>query len=211
MCSRSLTAITRKHTHTFTHSCVLVCAHTHTDRYERCAATPLNALKYTNHRRVDGDAREGDIDVDGAATEFEKVEAATQMRTQTFGNHGAVGLVITKNKDNNGNDQPYISVANALAEGYAFGAGMRVGDTIISVDSKDVKDTNTKEVSAMLMGEAGSKVVLEYTRPGLDQVQVSSPFRHTWVGRLRHHHASPTWGLFSFFDTARKDKNGKVC
>ena len=126
-------------------------------------------------------------------TEFENVEAAKVMRTQTIGNYGGVGLVITKNKDSKGKDQPYISVANAF-EGYAFDAGMRVGDTLISVDGKDVKDTNTNEVSVMLKGEPGSKVVLEYKRPGLDQVQASSPSRHACVGTLRHHHASPARG-----------------
>ena len=104
-------------------------------------------------------------------TEFENVEAAKVMRTQTIGNYGGVGLVITKNKDTKGNDQPYISVVNSF-EGYAFDAGMRVGDTLISVDGKDVKDTSTNDVSLMLKGEPGSKVALKYKRPGLDQVQV---------------------------------------
>jgi C-terminal processing protease CtpA/Prc len=104
-------------------------------------------------------------------TEFENVEAAKVMRTQTIGNYGGVGLVITKNKDTKGNDQAYISVVNAF-EGYAFDAGMRVGDTLISVDGKDVKDTSTNDVSLMLKGEPGSKVALKYKRPGLDQVQV---------------------------------------
>lgn len=104
-------------------------------------------------------------------TEFENVEAAKVMRTQTIGNYGGVGLVITKNKDTKGNDLPYISVVNAF-EGYAFDAGMRVGDTLIAVDGKDVKDTSTNDVSLMLKGEPGSKVALKYKRPGLDQIQV---------------------------------------
>ena len=105
-------------------------------------------------------------------TEFENVEAAKIMRTQTIGNYGGVGLVITKNKDSAGKDAPYISVVNAF-EGYAFDAGMRVGDTVISVDGKDVKDVDTTEVSQLLKGEPGSKVVIKYKRPGLGEVQVS--------------------------------------
>lgn len=66
-------------------------------------------------------------------TEFENIEAAKIMRTQTIGNYGGVGLVISKNKDKNNKDAPYITVANAF-EGYAYDAGMRVGDTLISVD-----------------------------------------------------------------------------
>jgi C-terminal processing protease CtpA/Prc len=188
-------------------------------------------LRYINHRRVDEDTREGDIDVggngvarrnvenDGAATEFEDMEAAQQvqrlqantvMEAASKCNYVGVGLVITKNMDNNGNEQPYIIVADAF-EGYALDTGMRVGDTLISVNGKDVRDAKVEEVGAMLIGEPGSKVVLEYTRPGLDQVQVSSLSRHARVGRLRHHHASPAGGCYTFFDTARKHTNGKIC
>jgi len=103
-------------------------------------------------------------------TEFENIEAAKVMRTQTIGNYGGVGLVIAKNKDKKGGDAPYITVANAF-EGYAYDAGMRVGDTLISVDGKDVKDTKTDEVSVMLKGEPGSKVKITYKRPGLDGEQ----------------------------------------
>lgn len=56
-------------------------------------------------------------------TEYENVEAAKVMRTQTIGNYGGVGLVITKNRDPKGVAQPYITVANAF-EGYAFDAGI---------------------------------------------------------------------------------------
>jgi C-terminal processing protease CtpA/Prc len=47
-------------------------------------------------------------------TEFENIEAAKVMRTQTIGNYGGVGLVISKNKDEQGKDKPYITIANAF-------------------------------------------------------------------------------------------------
>jgi len=103
-------------------------------------------------------------------TEFENVEAAKVMRTQTIGNYGGVGLVIAKNHDKEFKDAPYITVQNAF-EGYAYDAGMRVGDTLVAVDGKDVKDTSTNDVSLMLKGEPGSKVELKYKRPGMDGVQ----------------------------------------
>jgi len=49
---------------------------------------------------------------------------------------------------------------------------MRVGDTLVAIDDKDVKDISTGDVSAMLKGEPGSKVQLNYKRPGLPDVQV---------------------------------------
>ena len=61
--------------------------------------------------------------------------------------------------------------------GYAFDAGMRVGDTLVSIDGKDVKDTATNDVSALLKGEPGSKVKLGYTRPGLAEVQTCELIR----------------------------------
>lgn len=103
-------------------------------------------------------------------TEFENVEAAKVMRTQTIGNYGGVGLVIAKNHDKEFKDAPYITVQNAF-EGYAYDAGMRVGDTLVAVDGKDVKDTSTNDVSLMLKGEPGSKVELKYKRPGVDGIQ----------------------------------------
>jgi len=49
---------------------------------------------------------------------------------------------------------------------------MRVGDTLVTIDDKDVKDISTGDVSAMLKGEPGSKVQLNFKRPGLPDVQV---------------------------------------
>jgi hypothetical protein len=44
---------------------------------------------------------------------------------------------------------------------------MRVGDTIMAIDGKDIKDTATNDVSALLKGEPGSKLQLKYKRPGI--------------------------------------------
>jgi len=103
-------------------------------------------------------------------TEFENVESAQEMREATVGNYAGVGLVVNRPRDMNGVELPYISVLDA-AEGYAYDNGMRVGDQIVSIDGVSVKDISQPQISKMLRGDAGSKVVLKFSRPGIPGVQ----------------------------------------
>ena len=60
-------------------------------------------------------------------------------------------------------------------EGYAFDAGIRVGDEIIAIDGYSVagdSSANTLEqVRELLVGVPGSKVKVSFKRPGVDGVQ----------------------------------------
>jgi C-terminal processing protease CtpA/Prc len=62
------------------------------------------------------------------------------MRTTTTGNYAGVGLSISKLRDPKDKELPYVYVMNAF-EGYAYDAGVRVGDKILTVDGKDLRDT----------------------------------------------------------------------
>ncbi len=64
-----------------------------------------------------------------------------QIRTVTTGNYAGVGLAIQKLKDPQDKELPYVYVMNAF-EGYAFDAGVRVGDKILTVDGKDLRDAS---------------------------------------------------------------------
>ena len=55
-------------------------------------------------------------------------------------------------------------------EGYAYDAGMRVGDKIVSVNSKTVSDLTVEQVRNELRGEPGSSVEVAFERPGLPEV-----------------------------------------
>ncbi|EKX54929.1 hypothetical protein GUITHDRAFT_99580 [Guillardia theta CCMP2712] len=103
-------------------------------------------------------------------TEFENVQAAQQMKVQTFGNYGGVGLVIAKPKNSKGEELPYINIMGAF-EGYAFDAGLRAGDVLLSVNGKDVKDLPVDKVSELLKGDPGTSVKIRYSRPGIAEVQ----------------------------------------
>ena len=62
-------------------------------------------------------------------------------------------------------------------EGYAYDAGLRVGDELISIDGKSITgdDASTmptlEEVRELLLGIPGTTVELQYIRPGVDGVQ----------------------------------------
>lgn len=62
-------------------------------------------------------------------------------------------------------------------EGYAYDAGLRVGDELISIDGKSITgdDASTmptlEEVRELLLGIPGTTVELKYIRPGVEGVQ----------------------------------------
>jgi len=64
-----------------------------------------------------------------------------------------------------------ISVVAAF-EGYAFDAGMRVGDRIVSVDAFVIKrDTTVDDVRNLLRGDPGTSVAVSFERDGLQGLQ----------------------------------------
>lgn len=103
-------------------------------------------------------------------TEYENIKATESMRTTTQGNYGGVGLAISKVRDPSEKEEPYVYVMQSF-EGYAFDAGVRVGDKIISVDGKDVASMSVGDVSEMLRGKRGTEVKITFERPGLGKFE----------------------------------------
>ncbi|KAJ1476536.1 hypothetical protein T484DRAFT_1824555 [Baffinella frigidus] len=97
-------------------------------------------------------------------TEFENVKVAEEMKVQTFGNYGGVGLGkdVHGAKGKEGKDVPGVKVVDAF-EGYAYKQGMRAGDLLLKVGGQDV--------SNLLKGPADSSVNIEYKRPGVPATQ----------------------------------------
>lgn len=57
-------------------------------------------------------------------------------------------------------------------EGYAFDAGLRVGDRLLAVDGKPItNDQKLGDVRDLLVGKPGSKVLVSFHRPGVDGTQ----------------------------------------
>lgn len=87
-------------------------------------------------------------------------------RTMTTGQYGGIGAVIGKKGNKNLILMPY--------EGFpAHKYGLKIGDEILAIDGKDVKDKNTTDISKLLKGQAGTRLKLSIKRYGKsDPIQV---------------------------------------
>ncbi len=80
-------------------------------------------------------------------------------RTMTTGQYGGIGAVIGRKGSKNVILMPY--------EGFpAHTSGLKIGDEILSIDGKEMKDKNTNDISKLLKGQAGTKVKIVATRFG---------------------------------------------
>ena len=94
-------------------------------------------------------------------TQYYPKEKAEELRMMTTGKYAGIGSIIRFHTDKN---------TTVLSEPYegmpAQKAGLRAGDILISIDGKPVKGMSTDSVSDMLRGEPGTKLTIEYERPG---------------------------------------------
>eukprot|EP01035_Chromulina_nebulosa_P017814 gene17814-23424_t len=118
-------------------------------------------------------------------TEYENFGQARSMQESVSGKYGGVGLVIANSKDSttkkiidkNQNFNKFdetnavrvpdiingVSVADAF-EGYAYDAGMRIGDRIISVNDVDTRNMNVEQVRDLLRGDPYTYVKVKFER-----------------------------------------------
>jgi carboxyl-terminal processing protease len=79
----------------------------------------------------------------------------------TTGQYGGIGALIRKAGDYSMISEPYFDFP-------AYKAGLRAGDTIISIDGTSIKDKKIGDVSEMLKGTPNTSVKLEIKRYGLE-------------------------------------------
>lgn len=85
------------------------------------------------------------------------------LRFMTTGEYGGIGALIRKHNEYVVISEPY--------EGFpAQQAGLYAGDMIVAIDGKDVKGKSTSDVSELLKGQPGSKLVLSIKRPGIQDL-----------------------------------------
>lgn len=78
-------------------------------------------------------------------------------RTMTTGQYGGIGAMIGRKGTKNIILMPY--------EGFpAHTSGLKIGDEIVSIDGKEVKDKNTNDISKLLKGQAGTKLKIVVSR-----------------------------------------------
>ena len=83
-------------------------------------------------------------------------------RTMTTNQYGGIGALIGRSNNKNLVIMPY--------EGFpAFEAGLKIGDQLLKVNSVDVADKNTNEISKLLKGQASTEVVIQVKRYGIDE------------------------------------------
>ncbi|MDX2190374.1 MAG: S41 family peptidase [Bacteroidota bacterium] len=78
-------------------------------------------------------------------------------RTMTTGQYGGIGAIIGKKGTKNIILMPYENFP-------AHKSGLKIGDELISIDGKDVKDKSTNDISKLLKGQAGTKLKVTIKR-----------------------------------------------
>ncbi|MEG1635700.1 MAG: S41 family peptidase [Rikenellaceae bacterium] len=86
-----------------------------------------------------------------AESEYEKFQEVTT------GKYGGVGAVISKPSENE-----YAEVMEVVENSPTHKAGLVLGDKLVSVDNKDLKNVDNKAVSNELRGDPGTIINLKY-------------------------------------------------
>jgi carboxyl-terminal processing protease len=92
-------------------------------------------------------------------SEFMDTNKFTELKKDTEGQFGGVGIVITMGKDN------FVTVVAPMEGTPGFKAGILSGDRIIKIDGKNAEKMSTQDAVTRLRGEAGTKVTLTVLRP----------------------------------------------
>jgi len=101
-------------------------------------------------------------------TVFLDEEDTGELDEQTNGQYVGVGITIASL------DGTFF-VTSVAAGHPAAKAGIRVGDTIVSINNKEVKNTSPEEVKSRIKGSAGTSITFELERQG------AQPFTATMV------------------------------
>lgn len=94
-------------------------------------------------------------------TSFIPEEEFETFRSQTTGEYGGVGAVISYDKKKG------IFVSEPYENKPAYNAGLRAGDVFKEIDGQKIKESHTtSDVSQMLRGIPGTEVTVKVSRPG---------------------------------------------
>ncbi len=88
--------------------------------------------------------------------------AAQNMRTQTRGSFGGLGIEVTQ-------DQGFIKVVSPMDGTPAAEAGMQSGDYITHVDGESLMGLNLNQAVDLMRGPIGSEIVITVVREGVDE------------------------------------------
>ncbi|MBV8654345.1 MAG: S41 family peptidase [Alphaproteobacteria bacterium] len=93
-------------------------------------------------------------------------DAYNEMKVQTRGKYGGLGLEITE-------ENSLIKIVSPIDDTPAAEAGLQPGDLIMKVDGQATSDFSLTEIVTRLRGDIGSKVTLTVRRAGRDPFDVT--------------------------------------
>ncbi len=93
---------------------------------------------------------------------FLSTDAYDELRIDTRGEFGGIGIVITM-KNN------LVTVISPIEGSPAYEAGVKAGDLIIKVDGEKTKDMKLWEAVKKIRGKKGTAVVITVVRKGLEE------------------------------------------
>jgi carboxyl-terminal processing protease len=121
-------------------------------------------------------------------SEFLDEEEYREIRISTSGRYSGVGIEVTA-------EDSELRVVAPIDDTPAQRAGIRSGDTILSVDGVPVNPDRLHETIQRMRGRPGTRVSLTIERASLDEpLQFTLEREHIEVASVRHELLEPTYG-----------------
>lgn len=100
--------------------------------------------------------------LDDPYTRFLSPEAYEEMKVETLGEFGGLGIVISIKEDK-------LTVISPIEDTPAYKIGIKAGDVIIKIDGESTKGITLHEAVCKLRGHKGTKVTITVQREGEDK------------------------------------------
>jgi len=121
-----------------------------------------NYVEPVNDRQLMYGAIKGMLDTLDPHTLFMPPEAFKEMKIDTSGEFGGLGLEVAKKDE-------VITVINPIDETPASRAGILVGDQILKIDGESTKEMDVSHAIQKMRGPVGKKVSLTIMRRGFNK------------------------------------------
>ncbi|MGH8495515.1 MAG: S41 family peptidase [Gammaproteobacteria bacterium] len=146
-----------------------------------------------------------DLDPHSAFLDSEEYQ---EIRISTTGNYTGVGLEVSLEEDVDGQEK-HVRVIAPIDDTPAARAGIRSGDTIISIDGMPVDPENLNDTVHRMRGAAGTQVRIAIVREGAsDPLSFTLTRDHVLVKSVRHEMLEPGYGyvrISHFSETTDRD------
>ncbi|MBC8003522.1 MAG: S41 family peptidase [Opitutaceae bacterium] len=98
-------------------------------------------------------------------SEFMEASKFEEMKKDTQGEFGGVGIVINLNKDKQ------LTVVSPMEDSPAFRAGIMAGDRIVKIEGRSTERFTTEDAVKRLRGQSGTEVTVTTLRPSTGETR----------------------------------------